>query len=84
MVSDVAAGSLLLYMFICGVLVGIFAIVCWASNWEDSQHSLKKDPPGNASGGVRRLVGVGRRPGSRSRLPGRPGGRLGQGWRLDR
>jgi len=83
-VSDAAAGSLLLWMFICGVLVGIFVIVCWASNSEDGQHSLKKDPPDNASGGVRRLVGVGRRPGERGPCPKRAADRLGDGRRLDR
>ena len=84
MVSNAAAGSLLLWVFIFGVLFGIFVIVCWASNWEDGQHSLKKDPPDNASGGVRRLVGVGRRPGVRGPFPQRPADRLGRGRRLDR
>jgi hypothetical protein len=77
--SDAAAGSLLLYIFICGILIGIFALVCWASNREDSQHSLKRNPPGNVSGGVRRVVGVGRREGRFGQSPRWPGDQPEQG-----
>ena len=49
-------------VFIAGTLVGAFMIVCWSSNTEDRRYSLKRDPPGNACGGTRKVVGFGRRP----------------------
>ena len=73
--SDAAAGSLLLYIFICGVLVGAFVVVCWASNRKGDRHSLRENPPGRVSGGVRKLVGVSHREGGRYGRPGQDGGR---------
>jgi hypothetical protein len=54
--------------FIAGTLVGIFLIVCWASNREDTMKSIKGPPPGNGCGGARRLTGVGRRGPTSGRL----------------
>ena len=72
--SDAAAGSMLLFIFICGTVAGIFVIVCWASG----RDSLSRRPPGNASGGVRRLIGVGRREEEPERSPESSGERAGQ------
>jgi hypothetical protein len=66
-------------VFIAGTLVGAFLIVCWASNTEDKRYSLKKDPPGNACGGARRIVGFGRRPEGQGRSFRRPSRQRGQG-----
>ncbi|HUN37477.1 MAG TPA: hypothetical protein VMU95_36235 [Trebonia sp.] len=50
-------------VFIAGTLIGIFLIVCWASNNEDKKKTIKGPPPGNGTGGARHLTGVGRRGG---------------------
>jgi hypothetical protein len=52
---------LFLIVFLAGTMVGIFVIVCWASNSEDRKKTIKGPPPGNGTGGVRHLTGVGRR-----------------------
>lgn len=57
---------LFLIVFIAGTLIGIFLIVCWASNWEDRKKTIKGPPPGNGTGGARHLTGVGRREGTRN------------------
>ena len=55
------AAALLLYLFIIGVVVGVFLIVSWASYREDSLKSLRGAPPDNACGGARRINGISRR-----------------------
>ena len=50
-----------LLVFIAGTLIGIFGISCWSYNREDRKKTIKGPPPGNGTGGVRHLTGVGRR-----------------------
>jgi len=57
---------LFIIVFIAGTLIGIFLIVCWASKHEDKKKSIKGPPPGNGTGGVRHLTGVGHRDGPRT------------------
>jgi hypothetical protein len=59
-------------VFLAGTLVGIFVIVCWASNREDKKRSIKGPPPGNGTGGVRHLTGVGKRGTTGDRFAARP------------
>jgi hypothetical protein len=60
---NVAAGGLLLIIFLAGVIVGIIAIVSRASNREDKHYSVKGVPPDDACGGTRRLMGFSHRDG---------------------
>jgi len=57
---------LFLIVFIAGTLIGIFLIVCWASNHEDKKKTIKGPAPGNGTGGARHLTGVGHRDGPRT------------------
>jgi hypothetical protein len=73
---------LFLIVFIAGTLIGIFLIVCWASNREDRRKTIKGPPPGNGTGGVRHLTGVGRRDSTLDRSTERSDPDRGQGrWK---
>jgi hypothetical protein len=54
-------GILFLIVFLAGTMMGVFVIVCWASNREDRQRTLKGTPPDSAWAGTRRLNGVSRK-----------------------
>ena len=58
---DAAAGVMLLVVFLFAVMLGVVAIASRSINREDKHRTLKGAPPDRASGGTRRLVGVGRR-----------------------
>jgi hypothetical protein len=76
---------LFLILFLYGILIGVIVIVSRAFVREDKRYSVKGDPPDNACDGARRLVGFSHRdedsqtPPGGTVLPGRPGGRSGQG-----
>jgi hypothetical protein len=71
-------------VFLAGALVGIFVIVCWASNHEDKNKSIKGPPAGNGTGGVRHLIGVGKRGTADDGFAGRSGPQRRQEWGQDR
>jgi hypothetical protein len=76
------AGIAIFIIFLFGVLLGVFAIVCRSIKREDRRRSLKGTPPDAACGGTREFVGVGRRdhqPGQHSPWPGGEHGQ-GQQW----
>jgi hypothetical protein len=70
--SSLAVIALLfVIVFISGTTIGIFVIVCWATNREDRQRTLTGTMPDSACAGTRRLNGVSRRDSTpaNSRLP---------------
>jgi len=88
--GDTAAGIILLIIFLAGVMTGVIVIASRAFVREDKRYSVTGDPPDNACGGARRLVGFSHRdddsqsPPQDTLLPGRPGERSGRGWGDDR
>jgi hypothetical protein len=78
--SALAIFAILFFIvFLAGTLAGIFAIVCWASNREDKDNSIKGPPRGNGTGGARYLTGVGKRGTARDRSAEHPDPNPGQG-----
>jgi hypothetical protein len=77
--GDTVAGIILLVIFLAGVMIGVIVIVSRAFVREDKLYSVKRDPPDNACGGARRLVGFSHRDEDRQPPPegtvlhGRPG-----------
>ncbi|MCW2934056.1 MAG: hypothetical protein JWM19_5018 [Actinomycetia bacterium] len=82
--GDTAAGIILLIIFLAGVIIGVIVIVSRAFVREDKHYSVKGDPPDNACGGARRLVGFSHRDEDAepspegTHLQGRPAGRSGR------
>jgi hypothetical protein len=57
--SEAVLGVVFLAVFLAGVMIGLVIVVSIASNREDRNNSLTREPPDAATRGARRLTGAG-------------------------